>query len=92
MMLDRLLCALQGHDDRRVHAPGRMYLCCARCARETPGWGDAVPGWSDGIVAPRQVYAGPLTFRELCAARKHKIEPAVLPTWATARARKAKSA
>jgi len=92
MILDRLLCALRGHDDRRVHKPGRVYLRCARCCRETPGWGAGVPGWTDGIVAPTPRYTGPLSFRELCAARKHGIQPAVLPEWETRRARARRTA
>jgi hypothetical protein len=88
MILDRLLCALRGHDDTRVHEPGRVYLRCQSCRRETPGWGASVAGWTDGIVAPRQLHSGPLNFKELCSARKRGVKPAVLPTWASAKARR----
>jgi hypothetical protein len=89
MILDRLLCALRGHDDVRVHEPGRVYLRCQSCHRETPGWGAAV--WGE-VAAPRQLHTGPLNFKELCSARKHGIKPAVLPTWATGRSRERRRA
>lgn len=31
------LCGLAGHDDLQRAAPGRLYLECASCGRETPG-------------------------------------------------------
>jgi hypothetical protein len=31
-------CLVHGHDDRIRHAVRRMYLECAACGRETPGW------------------------------------------------------
>lgn len=40
MRLGRLWCLLRGHDDTIVITPERLYLACARCTRESPGWGD----------------------------------------------------
>ena len=31
-------CLVRGHEDRIRHAVRRMYLECAKCGRETPGW------------------------------------------------------
>ncbi|PWT84444.1 MAG: hypothetical protein C5B57_04870 [Blastocatellia bacterium] len=31
-------CALWGHDDMLHRAPGRLFLRCERCSRETAGW------------------------------------------------------
>jgi hypothetical protein len=31
-------CALVGHDDVVARAPERLWLRCAHCGRETPGW------------------------------------------------------
>ena len=33
-----LRCLMLGHDDRIQRASGRMFLECAECGRETPGW------------------------------------------------------
>lgn len=33
-----LKCLMLGHEDRMRWAPGRMYLECADCGRQTPGW------------------------------------------------------
>jgi hypothetical protein len=33
-----IACLLMGHDDMLVRAPGRLWLRCADCGRETPGW------------------------------------------------------
>lgn len=79
------LCLFLGHDDRRVHEPGRLFLRCDRCHRETAGWGSIV--WGEA-PAPKPIHTGPLTFRELCAARKRGISPAVLPPWAKATKRR----
>jgi hypothetical protein len=34
----RLTCLLRGHDDFVRRMPRRLYLECAECGRETPGW------------------------------------------------------
>jgi hypothetical protein len=31
-------CVLVGHDDVVARAPERLWLRCAECGRETPGW------------------------------------------------------
>jgi hypothetical protein len=31
-------CWLRAHVDLLHHAPGRLYLRCTECGRETPGW------------------------------------------------------
>jgi hypothetical protein len=31
-------CLMLGHDDRIRRVPGRMYLECSECGRETHGW------------------------------------------------------
>lgn len=31
-------CFVLGHDDLRHREPGRVYLQCAVCGRQTPGW------------------------------------------------------
>jgi len=31
-------CGLTRHDDVVAHEPGRLFLRCGRCGRETPGW------------------------------------------------------
>jgi len=36
--LQRLLCSLHGHTSLLQFEPGRMYLVCASCGYETPGW------------------------------------------------------
>jgi hypothetical protein len=87
-----VICLVLDHADVRVHEPGRVYLHCQRCGRDTPGWGPAVSGWSDDLVPPQKLHVGPLTFRELCHARKHGIEPVVLPKWATSRIKHKRSA
>ena len=33
-----LKCRIFGHDDWMRRAPGRLYLKCLECGRETPGW------------------------------------------------------
>jgi hypothetical protein len=33
-----LECLIRGHDDSMRRSSGRLYLCCERCGRETPGW------------------------------------------------------
>ncbi len=33
-----IACLLMGHDDMLVRAPGRLWLRCNDCGRETPGW------------------------------------------------------
>lgn len=33
-----LRCLLFGHDDLVRRSPDRLYLQCADCGRETPGW------------------------------------------------------
>lgn len=59
-------------------AAGRLWLRCDRCGRVTPGWTlDAPP--------PRVRYAGLLSWRELAAARKRGVRPAVVPAWETRR-------
>jgi hypothetical protein len=32
------LCGIGGHDYLRKLAPGRIFLQCATCGHETPGW------------------------------------------------------
>lgn len=39
-----LRCFFHGHQDLRQHAPGRLFLRCTACGRETPGWVLDVPG------------------------------------------------
>jgi len=34
----RVACLLVGHDDMLVRAPGRLWLRCTDCGRDTPGW------------------------------------------------------
>lgn len=36
--MNPLVCLLRGHDDGSKNEPGRKYLQCFRCGRETPGW------------------------------------------------------
>jgi hypothetical protein len=31
-------CLVAGHDESIRRSPGRVYLCCNRCGRETAGW------------------------------------------------------
>lgn len=31
-------CLMYGHEDRMHHDGPRLYLECAECGRETPGW------------------------------------------------------
>jgi hypothetical protein len=31
-------CLIWGHEDRIRHSAARVYLECAACGRETPGW------------------------------------------------------
>jgi hypothetical protein len=31
-------CLMSGHDDRIQRVPGRVFLKCAECGRETQGW------------------------------------------------------
>jgi hypothetical protein len=31
-------CLVWGHEDRIHHSAARVYLACAACGRETPGW------------------------------------------------------
>jgi len=31
-------CLVLGHDDSMRRSPGRLFLQCERCGRETPGW------------------------------------------------------
>jgi hypothetical protein len=31
-------CGLTRHDDFVAHEPGRLFLRCSRCGRETSGW------------------------------------------------------
>jgi hypothetical protein len=33
-----LRCVLTEHEYRMVHERGRVFLTCARCRHETPGW------------------------------------------------------
>ena len=33
-----IACALRGHEDLLHFAPGRLFLRCQRCRRETAGW------------------------------------------------------
>ena len=33
-----LRCFFHGHQDLRQHTPGRLFLRCTACGRETPGW------------------------------------------------------
>ena len=51
-----LRCFFHGHQDLRQHAPGRLFLRCTACGRETPGWVLDIPG-------PRYLF--PLGTREL---------------------------
>lgn len=39
-----LRCLFHGHDDLQHHAPGRLFLRCTVCGRETPGWALDAPG------------------------------------------------
>ena len=39
-----LRCFFHGHQDLRQHAPGRLFLRCTACGRETPGWVLDIPG------------------------------------------------
>lgn len=54
------LCGLTGHDDMYRNEPGRMYLICQTCGRETEGWTIDPPRmtaqvrWARDYV-PRQV-------------------------------------
>jgi hypothetical protein len=36
--VNALFCALQGHDNLLHFSESRMFLKCASCGRETPGW------------------------------------------------------
>ena len=38
MTLVWLACLLVGHDDMVMRAPGRLWLRCNDCGRDTPGW------------------------------------------------------
>ena len=52
-------CLLVGHDDMMVRAPGRLWLRCTDCGRDTPGWrmGRAAP-------EPAQAQRGEILRRE----------------------------
>ena len=36
-------CLMYGHEDRMQHEGRRLYLECAECGRETPGWDVEMP-------------------------------------------------
>jgi len=44
-----LRCLVHGHQDLRHWEPGRLFLRCLACGRETPGWTLDVPA-SQGCV------------------------------------------
>lgn len=49
-----LRCLLGGHDDLIAHEPGRLFLRCAHCGRETRGWEVAVRPPAPHLERPRQ--------------------------------------
>ena len=38
MWIKRVWCGIVGHEYQLHAAPGRIYLQCAACDRQTPGW------------------------------------------------------
>lgn len=50
-----LRCLLAGHDDLIAREPGRLFLRCFTCGRETPGW-------TLGPPAPRPARRGRFPF------------------------------
>lgn len=51
-----LRCWIFGHDDHMRRAPGRLYLECLDCGRETPGWTTA-RNQPDGAATSASVQA-----------------------------------
>jgi hypothetical protein len=58
-----LKCMVHGHEDRMHHDGGRLYLECAECGRETPGWEVESPHAQPQATA--QPSAGALGFSRL---------------------------
>lgn len=52
-MLTSLRRLVLGHDDVVVRAPGRLFLRCGHCARETSGWTLTASRVPRTIEAPR---------------------------------------
>ena len=51
-------CWIFGHEDWVRRVPGRLYLECLDCGRETPGWTTSRPP-SDGASARTQAISAP---------------------------------
>ena len=55
-----LRCWLFGHEDWVRRVPGRLYLECLDCGRETPGWTTSRNQSDDGTTSARaQALSGP---------------------------------
>lgn len=67
----RLRCLVRGHEDLWQCDPGRVFLCCAACGRETAGWTLDLP-------APRPCSTGVTSLvscRDRIAAPRLDDEP-----------------
>lgn len=71
-------CWFFGHEDWVRCAPGRLYLECIECGRETPGWrigrSNRVCGGASIVEAPRRSSADPYrSATKECAPREGQM-------------------
>jgi hypothetical protein len=67
-------CRFGFHDWQFQLAPGRVYLRCGVCLKQSPGWGPGVPGWGTGIKKPEVRFRRPIRSKFRLKPTAQKVE------------------